>query len=252
MKLWGLVIILLLVNIAYAQDPLPVLYGQAFNGLNNADGAVVTVYPEYNESDTITDIVGITGKTALSGYWKVNLNNLKTEFEDNDAVAIHATNGQDETLRLYTVDTDQATHFVTINLDPSYNDYDEDGYPGDVDCNDNDATVNPGSPELADGQDNDCDGAIDEGAQIIEIFPGWTLFSLPLQPIELTNTEELGQAIIDRGTTCEVIMTYNETNQLWYDDILGLNDPSFALMEAEGYYIHCDIGVNFTYLGTLW
>ena len=32
-----------------------------------------------------------------------------------------------------------------------------------VDCNDNDATVYPGAPELCDGQDNNCNGTTDEG-----------------------------------------------------------------------------------------
>lgn len=43
-------------------------------------------------------------------------------------------------------------------------DADEDGYPVDVDCDDSDATINPGVAELCDGIDNNCDGAVDEGA----------------------------------------------------------------------------------------
>lgn len=43
-------------------------------------------------------------------------------------------------------------------------DADGDGYPADTDCNDADATTFPGAPEVCDGEDNDCDSAIDESA----------------------------------------------------------------------------------------
>ena len=38
-----------------------------------------------------------------------------------------------------------------------------------LDCNDNDRAASPGSPEVCDGADNDCDGAIDEGLTL-ELF----------------------------------------------------------------------------------
>ncbi|MEN9334239.1 MAG: hypothetical protein RLY35_1419, partial [Bacteroidota bacterium] len=41
-------------------------------------------------------------------------------------------------------------------------DDDADGYVAADDCNDLDATVNPGAPEICDLQDNNCDGVIDE------------------------------------------------------------------------------------------
>ncbi len=41
-------------------------------------------------------------------------------------------------------------------------DDDADGYVAADDCNDQDATVNPGAPEICDLQDNNCDGVIDE------------------------------------------------------------------------------------------
>ena len=42
------------------------------------------------------------------------------------------------------------------------NDRDKDGFGKDVDCDDRNAAVYPGAPELCDGLDNDCNGQIDE------------------------------------------------------------------------------------------
>ena len=52
---------------------------------------------------------------------------------------------------------------VLINLGPA-SDADMDGYTFDMDCDDNNPTVNPGMEEICgDFMDNNCDGAIDEG-----------------------------------------------------------------------------------------
>lgn len=48
-----------------------------------------------------------------------------------------------------------------------FGDEDGDGYtPSDGDCDDNDPSINPSADEICDGQDNDCDGEIDQGLDV--------------------------------------------------------------------------------------
>ena len=54
---------------------------------------------------------------------------------------------------------DPNSSIVSCNPDPNY-------VLDDTDCNDANANVYPGAPELCDNLDNDCDGLIDEGVQI--------------------------------------------------------------------------------------
>ena len=54
---------------------------------------------------------------------------------------------------------------TTVFVAPAFcagQDDDADGFVAADDCNDQDATVNPGAPEICDLQDNNCDGVIDE------------------------------------------------------------------------------------------
>jgi len=152
------------IGIAYAaSDPKPVLYGQAFDGLAPADGLTVTVFPESNESDILTDIVGVTGNTGLSSYWKVNLQHLSRDVQNGDVVIIHLTDGIDETQRTYVVNLNDGAVYIGLNLDPAFQDYDEDGFTADEECNDGNPDINPNAQEVEDGIDNDCDGFTDEG-----------------------------------------------------------------------------------------
>jgi len=45
-----------------------------------------------------------------------------------------------------------------------YADADHDGYTADVDCNDNNPNIHPGATETCDGQDDNCNGQVDDNA----------------------------------------------------------------------------------------
>ena len=53
--------------------------------------------------------------------------------------------------------------YVTKAEYDDYWDVDQDGWPLDQDCNDNDPWTYPGATEDCDSRDNDCDGLVDEG-----------------------------------------------------------------------------------------
>ncbi len=70
-----------------------------------------------------------------------------------------------------TTDPDDTAPGPDDTGDPA--DADGDGYAGPEDCDDEDASVNPGANEIYDQQDNDCDGLIDDADDAVVDAPSW-------------------------------------------------------------------------------
>lgn len=99
-------------------------------------------------------------------------------------------------------------------------DRDEDGFDSDVDCDDLDASVNPGATEVFDGVDQDCDGVVDasgEYSAVIEISAsGW--FEGKRYDFDLSCPAEMSRDLVDFDMS---VVCSTDSDDYWGKLLLG-------------------------------
>ncbi len=97
-------------------------------------------------------------------------------------------------------------------------DEDEDGVVAADDCDDGDATVFPGAPELCDRRDNDCDGGVDNGLAASVGATGYrslqaaidaALAEVPSPPVAVCPPGEVPEALATVALTGAQSLTVN-------------------------------------------
>ncbi len=93
-------------------------------------------------------------RDGMPDYWE------RRYFKSTDPDGTGDPDGDDIPDRL-----EYLSHLNPLVADPP-EDSDGDGYNRGADCDDSDAAVHPGAPELCNGADDDCDGQVDEAEDL--------------------------------------------------------------------------------------
>ena len=188
------------------------------------------------EPDTDGDVLDDYEEIVVYGTNAINPDTDNEGLDDYEEVIIYGTNPNSEDSDGDGLnDYDEVVNWLSdpLTFDP---DNDSDEYYHFLDCDDDDASVNPGMPELLNGKDDDCDGFEDEGYnesdQDGDGLSDWDEFHLHrTSPI---STDSDGDGISDDqeveiygSDPLTVDLDVDGDGAYWFEDCDD-NDSSFA------------------------
>ena len=188
------------------------------------------------EPDTDGDVLDDYEEIVVYGTNAINPDTDNEGLDDYEEVIIYGTNPNSEDSDGDGLnDYDEVVNWLSdpLTFDP---DNDSDEYYHFLDCDDDDASVNPGMSELLNGKDDDCDGFEDEGYnesdQDGDGLSDWDEFHLHrTSPI---STDSDGDGISDDqeveiygSDPLTVDLDVDGDGAYWFEDCDD-NDSSFA------------------------
>jgi len=158
----------------YSSDDLSGPYTLEYSHPVELDGAWTGGWVETGPIDMDLTIDSALGYRYYALVIDVGANNIQTwanvsapvtpvDFGTAERYMYHSDSTAGLPASLSTPSTFNGLFSFRYETCPECADGDGDGWTADIDCDDNNAAVNPGEPEVCDGIDNNCDGAIDEG-----------------------------------------------------------------------------------------
>ena len=136
------------------------------------DGAMTEIEFECDGEGNISDMNDFLSADALMDQFMDNCSGVETIEHDYDGLPFQNCE-EEKIVRVQGIDGcgNLGNPVVfTFSLNASPVDNDGDGFFGSDDCDDTNATVFPGAPEICDNLDNNCDGEIDEGLEFVTNF----------------------------------------------------------------------------------
>jgi hypothetical protein len=160
------------------------------HGLDGSDTRTLTVIERPNDPPACVIDAPLDGTIVLQGEALLFAGSVSDADQDAETLELNWESDEDGSLFAEPAEPSGATGFDTADLTPGdhlvslsvtdlrgesdvcfvlvgiepCHDGDGDGVENcDNDCDDHDAEIYPGADELPDGEDNDCDGTVDEG-----------------------------------------------------------------------------------------